>query len=201
MRRPGFVFAGIEGGQHVRRESEGRSDSHDECVVRFWQGYVSGEFQAYLPGSELPFRCSPQFRTWRPPWRPRLAGHESPAAADAFAALADELARDGWRPASTPGPLVRCLFVRDLAEEPDAVHGADPASLPEELFLRALDSVAGEQGATAAQVGRALYGEEAAEVERLPQRVGSRLRALQLQGKVDRRERGGVRRWFPLDDH
>ncbi|HEY7397194.1 MAG TPA: hypothetical protein VH538_02740 [Gaiellaceae bacterium] len=180
----------------MRREFEGRSGGHDECVVRFWQGYVTGEFQAYLPGSAVPFLSSAPFRTWRPPWQARVTLDESPAAAAAFAALTDELVHDGWRPFGADGAFAPRVFVRD-ADEVGDVNGYDPASMPEELFLRALDSVAGEEGATAAQVGRALYGDEAASVRRLPQRVGSRLRALQLQGKVDRYEAGGVKRWFP----
>jgi hypothetical protein len=177
-------------------ELGGRSERRDECVVRLWQGYVNGEFQAYLPDSMVPFLSSPQFRTWRPPWQPRVALEESPAAAAAFAALEDELVQDGWRRNGESGTIARRVFVREAAGG-EAADDLDPASMPEELFLRALDSVAGEHGATAAQVGRALFGEEADSVSRLPQRVGSRLRALQLQGKVDRIESRGVKRWFP----
>ena len=180
----------------MRRQSEGRSGERDECVVRLWQGYVSGEFHAYLPGSDAPFLSSPPFRTWRPPWQARVPIDESPAAPAAFAALEDELAQEGWRSDGKAGTIARRVFVRE-ATDGDAVNGFDPASMPDELLVRALDSVAGDDGATAAQVGRALFGDEASAVDRLPQRVGSRLRALQLQGKVDRFETRGVKRWFP----
>ena len=43
--------------------------------------------------------------------------------------------------------------------------------------------------------------DDALSVRQLPQRIGARLRRLQLQGKVERRETDGVNRWLPTAQH
>jgi hypothetical protein len=179
----------------MRREFRGRQGQLDECVVRFWHGYVTGQFQACHPGDEEPFLCSPSFRTWRPPWQPRVRPDDLPEAVEAFAALRGELVRRGWRDAGEDD-WDEHVFVRQDPEE-SRVPAANPASIAEQLLLRALDQLAGERGATAAELGRALYGDDAASVRNLPQRLGSRLRSLELRGKVARQERNGHNHWFP----
>jgi hypothetical protein len=171
-------------------------ENRDDCLVRFWQGYVTGQFQAFRSTGQEPLLCSPSFRTWRPPWRPKVALEESPAAIAAFQALASELARRGWRADGRSDTLQERVFVRDRPGAAPMGQGG-PATIAEPFVLRALNEVAGEEGATAAEVGRALYGDEASSVPQLPQRIGTRLRRLQLQGKVDRRETNGVNHWFP----
>jgi hypothetical protein len=181
------------------QQEAGRGDrdaGSDECLVRLWRGYMTGEFQAFRPPSVEPFLCSPSFRVWHPPWRPKVRIEQDPAATAALQALTAELARRGWRSAGGSDSLWERIFVRDLpSQKPPKELG--PAGLAETLLLRVLDLVAGEDGATAAEVGQALYGDEAASVPQLPQRIGARLRRLQLEGKVDRREQNGVSRWFP----
>jgi len=173
-----------------------RDAGRDECLVRLWRGYVTGEFQAFRPSSPEPFLRSSSFRLWQPPWRPKVRVEENPAAAAAFDVLAAELARRGWRSDGTSDSFRERVFVRHLpAPAPPKETG--PAGLAETLLLRVLELVAGEDGATAAEVGEALYGDEAASVPQLPQRIGSRLRRLQLEGKVERREVNGVGRWYP----
>jgi hypothetical protein len=180
----------------VHRESRNGQVSRDECFVRFWQGYVTGQFQAYRSTDPEPFLCSRTFRTWRPPWQPKVEPENSEAAVAAFRALAAELTRRGWHADASSETFEEQVFVRDRAVAGPLGAGG-PASIAEPFVLRALRQVAGEEGATAAEVGRALYGEEASSVPQLPQRVGTRLRRLQLQGKVDRRETNGVNHWFP----
>ena len=181
------------------QQESGRGDrgaARDECLVRLWRGYVTGAFQAFRPPSPEPFLCSPSFRMWQPPWRPKVRIEENAAAAAAFDVLATELARQGWRSDGTSDSLRERIFVRHLpASAPPKEAG--PADLAETLLLRVLELVAGDDGATAAEVGRALYGDEAGSVSQLPQRMGSRLRRLQLEGKVERREVNGVGRWYP----
>jgi hypothetical protein len=180
----------------VHRESRNEHENRDDCFVRFWQGYVTGQFQAYRSTDSEPFLCSPSFRTWRPPWQPRLAPEESQAAVAAFQGLAAELERRGWRADAASEVFDDRVFVRDRRGA-GRMAAAGPARIAEPFVLRALRQVAGEQGATAAEVGRALYGDEASTVPQLPQRIGIRLRRLQLQGKVDRREANGINHWFP----
>ncbi len=180
----------------MHRESRNGQGSRDDCLVRFWQGYVTGQFQAYRSTEPEPFLCSRSFRTWRPPWQPKVELEDSQAAVAAFQALAAELARRGWHAEAGSEAFAERVFVRDRAGAGPMGTGG-PASIAEPFVLRALRQVAGEEGATAAEVGRALYGDEASSVPQLPQRVGTRLRRLQLQGKVDRRETNGVNHWFP----
>lgn len=179
------------------REFESRAEGHDTCFVRFWQGYVTGQFQAFLPDRAEPFLCSSPFRTWTPPWRSRATPTGSPAAQAALAALAAELERRGWRPADEQVGQAGHLYVR-RGRRAAALRAAAPPAVPDTALLSALDRVAGERGATSAEVGRALYGDDAASVHQLPQRIGTRLRTLEQEGKVGRRSSGGVNRWFPI---
>jgi hypothetical protein len=181
----------------VQREGRDRAETPDECVVVLWRGYVTGQYQAYDPRSDEPFLCSPTFRTWRPPWQPRLPIEDSPAAAAALRSLANELSRHGWR-SDGGATSARRVFVR--GSQPRAAASRkriDPARIAEPFVLRALAQIAGDDGATAAEVGRALYGEDAAVVRGLPQQVGRRLAKLQLKGEVVRRDVSGVTRWSP----
>jgi hypothetical protein len=176
----------------MRREIDQHAQEFDECRVRFWQGYVTGQFYVRDPRDGAVV-ASPAFRTWRPPWHPRVRLDDSPEAAQAFDALRGELTRLGWTPAPRSGSWTDRVFVRNgSSPKPEP---PDPTEIAEQLLLRALDEVAGENGATAAELGRALYGEEAASVDHLPQRLGARLRRLQLQGKVARRRANGASHW------
>jgi len=180
----------------VHHESRSQGERGDECVVALWQGYVTGQFLVFHGGDPQPFLSSRPFRTWRPPWQPRMVLEELPAATAAFQELAVELFARGFRTAEGSDAFDGCVFVR-VQPETATMRDVRPASIAEPFLLRALDQIAGESGATAAEVGRALYGDDAPSVQQLPQRIGSRLRRLQLQGKVDRRETNGVNRWFP----
>jgi len=159
-----------------------------------WRGYVTAQFLACRVGSEEPFLCSSPFPTWRLPWHPKLPLDELPAAVAALHGLVGELARHGWHPIGRPGAWNEYMFVRHPSER--LADGVRPPRIGDQFVLGALGQVAGTNGATAAELGRALYGDDASSVQRLPQRIGTRLRALQLQGKVDRREDGGVSHWF-----
>jgi hypothetical protein len=178
----------------MRREIDQHAREHDECRVRFWQGYVTGQFYVRDPldGAVV---ASPAFRTWRPPWHPRVRLDDSPEAARAFEALGRELTRLGWMPARRSGALTERVFVRNGNSPGPEPAPLDPTDIAEQLLLRALEEVAGENGATAAALGRALYGDAASSVDHLPQRLGARLRRLQLQGKVARHHANGASHW------
>jgi hypothetical protein len=180
----------------VHRETRNGDQDRDDCLVRFWQGYVTGQFYAYRSNETEPFLCSRPFRTWRPPWEPKVELEESQTALAAFQALEAELTRRGWHAAAGSETFEERVFVHEPAGSGPTGVGA-PANIAEPFVLRALRQVAGEEGATAAEVGRALYGDEASSVPQLPQRIGTRLRRLQRQGKVGRRETNGVNHWFP----
>jgi hypothetical protein len=168
-----------------------------ECRVGFWQGYVMGQFYAYVSDPGTAIRCSPMFRTWRLR-RDKAPVTERPAARAALAELVDELVRGGWR---IVGPATAgyegaqaepaAVAVSPVGPKPSAI-----AAITDEALLGALDRLGRGSGATAAEVGRELLGERASTVRNLPQRVGTKLRSLQLQGKVERREKEGVCRWF-----
>ena len=181
----------------MQHEASRQEERGDQCVVALWQGYVTAQFLVFRGNGTEPFLSSHPFRTWRPPWQPKMVLEELPAAMAAFQELAVELFAHGFRTAEGSDAFDGCVFVRP---QPDAVtlRGVRPASIAEPFLLRALDQIAGEGGATAAEVGRDLSGDDAPSVRQLPQRIGSRLRRLQLQGKVDRRETNGVNRWFPI---
>lgn len=179
----------------MRRERGERAGSTGDCRLGLWRGYVTAQFYACETGPDDAFLCSPSFRTWRPPWRPKLHLEETPEAASALAALVAELERRGWRESGAASGWAARRFVRP----PDPVGPRDPASIGDDRLLRALDRAAGEDGATAAELGRVLYGDAAPTVRNLPLRLGNRLRALQRQGKVVRREQNGVNRWRVAD--
>jgi hypothetical protein len=157
---------------------------------------VTGQFQAFRPDRVEPFLCSSSFRTWAPPWRSKAEPTRSPAARAAYEALAAELDRRGWRPVGRPPEQEAYLYVR-RERRAAALRAVAPPVVPDTLLLSALDQAAGERGATSAEVGRALYGEDAQSVHQLAQRIGTRLRTLEQQGRVGRRSSGGVNRWFP----
>jgi hypothetical protein len=179
------------------RTFESRDEGHDACFVRFWQGYVTGQFQAFRSDSAEPFLCSSPFRTWTPPWRPRVAPTGSPAAQAALEALATELDRLGWRRAGGQVGQAGHVYVR-RERRAAALRAVVPPAVPDSALLSALNRAARERAATSAEVGRALYGDDASSVNQLPQRIGTRLRTLEQQGKVGRRSSRGVNRWFPM---
>lgn len=172
----------------MRREEGLLSEAVDrpECRVGFWQGYVTGQFYAYVSDPGAAILCSPMFRTWTV--RRRTAPvNEQPAARAALAQLVDDLVQSGWR---IVGPAI-AGYEGAPSEPASAV-----AAITEEALLGALDRLGGNGGATAAEVGRELLGERAATIRNLPQRIGTKLRSLQLQGKVERHTQAGACRWF-----
>jgi hypothetical protein len=182
----------------MRREEGLHSEAADrpECRVGFWQGYVMGQFYAYVSDPDAAIHCSPMFRTWTLR-RSRAPVNEQPAARAALAGLVDDVAQSGWRVfaptmAGYEGAPAEPAAVPRSAEspKPSAVAG-----ITEEALLGALDRLGGVRGATAAEVGRELLGERAATIRNLPQRIGAKLRSLQLQGKVERHTTGSVCRW------
>jgi hypothetical protein len=142
------------------------------CGISYRQGYLTGRYYAHdFLGRTL--RSSASFRTWT--WRHgNVAAHEDDSARVALRALTGELHALGWR-----------------------VVGREDETISKETVLRALSRISGNDGATAAEVGRAVLGDEAGLVQHLPLRVGAELRRLKLQGKVERRENGGPPKWFP----
>jgi hypothetical protein len=86
--------------------------------------------------------------------------------------------------------------VADSDAGADAITPGEPETISKETVLSALGRISGDDGATAAEVGREVLGDDAALVQNLALRVGAELRRLQLQGKVERRENGGPPRWF-----
>jgi hypothetical protein len=164
----------------MRREYDIHRIDAPLCRISYWQGYVTGRYYAYDGDAGKPFLSSASFRTWTFTY-----GNVDPdgceAARPAFEALVRELHARGWRVADS-----------DLAVEPPR----EPEEISKETVLSALSRISGDDGATAAEVGREVLGEEASLVEHLPLRVGAELRRLQLQGKVERRENGGSPKWF-----
>lgn len=157
----------------MRRERDTYLSDPPLCRVSYWQGYVTGRYYAHDAGRS--FLCSPSFRTWT--WRRgNAAARESEAARAAFEELVRRLGALGWR-----------------------IAGRDPEPINRETVLSALGRISGDEGATAAEVGREVLGEEARLVQHLPLRVGAELRRLQLQGKVERHQNGGPPRWFPTE--
>jgi hypothetical protein len=156
----------------MRRELDNHLIEGPLCGISYRQGYLTGRYFAHdFLGRTL--RRSAPFRTWT--WRHgNVAPHEDEAARAALRALIRELHAFGWR-----------VVTRE----------AEP--ITEETVLRALSRISGDDGATAAEVGRAVLGYEAGLVQHLPLRVGAELRRLKLHGKVERRENSGSPRWFP----
>ena len=173
----------------MRRESDTQLGNTRECRVRLWRGYVTAQFYVSERGSDEALLCSPLFRTWRPPWS-REPVLESPEPVAAFETLTLELVRSGWRckdPSAAWDDQV-FMFQRDAAP-------ATITSIGESSLLRALDQAGNGHGATAAELGRALFGDEAGSARQLPLALGNRLRSLQLKGKVARHREDGVNRW------
>jgi hypothetical protein len=147
------------------------SDPPPLCRISYWQGYVTGRYHAH-DGAGKTFLCSASFRTWK--WRHgNAAAQERDAARAALEDLVRRLGALGWR----------------IAER-------DPEPINRDTVLSALGRIGAGEGATAAEVGREVLGEEAPLVQHLPLRVGAELRRLQLQGKVERHQNGGPPRWF-----
>lgn len=160
----------------MRREHHDSRFDAPLCRISYWQGYVTGRYYAHNGDMRRALLCSRAFRTWT--WRKgNVAPPGGEAGRTALEALIGELHAQGWRVAEAP-------IRRD----------AEPIS--KETVLRALSRIGDEEGATAAEVGREVLGEEARLVQHLPLRVGAELRRLQLEGKVERRENGGSPRWF-----
>jgi hypothetical protein len=155
----------------MRREHDTHLSDPPLCRISYWQGYVSGRYYAQ-DGAGEPFLCSESFRTWRLRHR-NAAPQESAAARAALEELVRRLGALGWRTAG---------------------RGAEPIN--RDTVLSALGRISGDDGATAAEVGREVLGEEARLVQHVPLRVGAELRRLQLQGKVERHVNGGPPRWF-----
>jgi hypothetical protein len=180
----------------VRRESDTQWGNRRECRVRLWRGYVTAQFYVSETDSgDRAVLCSPLFRTWRPPWRPKAdtAVEESPEAVAALETLTLELVRGGWRCNDASATWDAQVFTRAPDEAPVTV--TDAACVGEGSLLRALEQAGNGHGATAAELGRALFGDEAAAARQLPLALGNRLRSLQLKGKVARHQEGGVNRW------
>lgn len=177
----------------MRRESDTGWSNTRECHVRLWRGYVTAQFYVAETGSDVALHCSPLFRTWRPPWEQRPALEESPDAVAAFETLTLELVRDGWRCVDASAPWDEQVFTLEPEAAPATKTGA--ASIGEGSLLRALNQVSNGHGATAAELGRALFGDEAETERQLPLALGNRLRSLQLKGKVARHREDGVNRW------
>jgi hypothetical protein len=156
----------------MRRELDNHLVEAPVCGISYRQGYLTGRYYAHdFLGRTL--RWSAPFRTWT--WRRgNVSSHEDEAARAALRVLTRELEALGWR-----------------------VVGPEDDAITKETVLRALSRISGDDGATAAEVGRAVLGDEAGLVQHLPLRVGAELRRLKLQGKVERRENSGSPRWFP----
>jgi hypothetical protein len=178
----------------MRREQLNQGHDPHECRIAFWQGYVMGQFYAYRPGAPEPIRLSPMFRTWALR-RGTIPPHDLPTARAALKKLVADLDHRGWR---VVGSDVREYDAAPASVVAAAISPENPeaAAMTEEALLEALNRLGGGSGATAAQLGQELLGERAPTVRNLPQRVGSKLRSLRLQGKVERRKNDGVYHWF-----
>jgi hypothetical protein len=171
MRRSGTGSDSRLQSSWTRRMHDSHRIDPPVCRISYWQGYVTGRYYAHTGDRSGALLCSASFRTWR--WR---HGNVSPHGGEAASAALEELVRElqalGWRLAG------------------------DTKAISRETVLSALSRISGDDGATAAEVGREVLGNEAPRVEHLPMRIGAELRRLQLQGKVERRQDGGTPRWF-----
>lgn len=141
------------------------------------------------------FRCESVICVWRLEEIGRLRDCGARAA---LAELVDDLVESGWR---IVGPAMAGYegAPAEPAAAPVSAESPKPpaiAAITDEALLGALDRLGGGSGATAAEVGRELLGERAATIRNLPQRIGTKLRSLQLQGRVERHTKAGVCRWF-----
>jgi hypothetical protein len=73
------------------------SGRQEHAVIALWRGYVSACFYARTLDVDTVLLVSPSFRTFVPPWRPRVPLDEDPAALDALAALEAAMTARGWR--------------------------------------------------------------------------------------------------------
>jgi hypothetical protein len=176
----------------MRRELLSQEDQ-PECKVGFWQGYVMGQFYAFESDAAAPFRSSPMFRTWTLR-RGNIPVDELPGATAVLADLVNDLVDSGWRVVGTPIAGF-AADPADAAAVPASPEKRQDVAISEEALLEAVDRLGGRHGATAAQVGQELLGEGASTVRNLPQRVGTKLRHLHVQGKVERRQNGGRCLW------
>ena len=177
----------------MRRESDTQWGNTRECRVRLWRGYVAAQFYVSEQGSDEALLCSPLFRTWRPPWQRKPVLEESPEAVTAFETLTLELVRGGWRCKDSSAAWDQQVFRYPLDAAPAPI--TDAASIGEGSLLRALGQASNGHGATAAELGRVIFGDEADSARQLPLALGNRLRSLQLKGKVVRHREDGVNRW------
>jgi len=161
----------------LRREDDNHRIDAPVCRISYWQGYATGRYYAYSGDRGRALLSSASFRTWT--WRHGNVAHDGCEGARA--------ARE---------TLVRELHARGWRVEGEEPHKPEPEPITRETVLRALSRISGEGGATAAEVGTEVVGEEAFLVQHLPLLVGGELRRLQLQGKVERRVNGGPPRWF-----
>lgn len=177
----------------MRREVNPRLIEQPLCRISYWQGYVTGQYYACEVGVSRPLSCSATFRTWTLR-RGNADPHSLPVAKAALKRLAAELDAGGWRVLGHDG----ATDVPAAEVEAVVVPVRDADALNDEAILGALTRVGHDGGATAAEVGRALLGDEATDVGHMPQRVAAKLRRLQIQGKVERRANGRTASWFPL---
>lgn len=172
----------------MRREQDTHHFDAPLCRISYWQGYVSGRYYANDGDAGKAIACSAPIRTWT--WRHgNIAPHGGAAATAALHALARDLHALGWEVLDSD---IEVYAAR--GDEAPVVRG--PEAISRETVLSALSRVSGDDGATAAEVGREVLGPEAPNVRHLPLRVGAELRRLQLQGMVERRENGGSPKWF-----
>jgi len=170
----------------MRRGHDNQPSDHRPCRISYWQGYVSGGYYAHDGDPSAPILCSVSFRTWT--WRHgNVAPHGGEAARAALESLVRELQARGWRVADADLEIYG-MTLSAMTRTPEAIS--------RETVLSALRRISGDDGATAAEVGREVLGDEARLVEHLPLRVGAELRRLQLQGKVERRENDRPPKWF-----
>jgi hypothetical protein len=177
----------------VRRASDTQWVETRECSVRLWRGYVTAQFYVAEPTDDEELLCSPLFRTWRPPWHRRAALDESPDAVAAFEALTLELVRRGWRCTDASAAWDEQVFALSPHAAPPTA--SDAQCIGEGSLLRALEQASNGHGATAAELGRVIFGDDAGSARQLPLALGNRLRWLQLKGKVARHREDGVNRW------
>lgn len=168
----------------MRRENNNLPADAAVCRIFYWQGYVTGQYYAQDRQTRSVLGCSARFRTWSWQHGNRLPETRTEANA-ALTELLEELRNRGWR-------------VAGFDVDGHAAQGAEQTLITEEAILRALNRIGGDGGATAAELGLEIVGSEVPVDRHLPQRVAAKLRRLQVQGKVERRQNGRGARWFSL---
>ena len=66
-----------------------------QCSIALWRGYATAQFYVRGPDGCV-LSLSPAFRTWRPPWQPRVPMREDPRAQSALEELKSDLRARGW---------------------------------------------------------------------------------------------------------